>query len=90
MRAARNGRSTRWVGLRADPDHERGPKDALGGEASAWIGDERRPDLKVLFITGYAENAAAASGFLDPGREMITKPFAVESLAIRIRQIIEQ
>jgi len=48
-----------------------------------------RPDLKVLFVTGYAENATLASGFLDPGMEMITKPFAVEALAHRIRNMIQ-
>ena len=47
-----------------------------------------RPDLKVLFITGYAENATIANGFLDPGMEMITKPFAVEALASKIRSMI--
>jgi len=47
-----------------------------------------RPHLKVLFITGYAEQAAIASGFLAPGMEMITKPFAVEDLAARIREIL--
>ena len=46
------------------------------------------PDLKVLFITGYAENATLANGFLDPGMEMITKPFAVEALASKIRSMI--
>jgi PAS domain S-box-containing protein len=49
-----------------------------------------RPELKVLFITGYAENAAIASDFLPPGMEMITKPFAVEALATRIRAMIEK
>lgn len=48
-----------------------------------------RPDLKVLFMTGYAENAALASGFLEPGMSMITKPFAMDILAGRIREIIE-
>jgi CheY-like chemotaxis protein len=48
-----------------------------------------RPDLKVLFMTGYAENAALASGFLEPGMAMITKPFAMDILAGRIREIIE-
>jgi PAS domain S-box-containing protein len=48
-----------------------------------------RPDLKVLFMTGYAENAALASGFLEPGMAMITKPFAMDVLAGRIREIIE-
>jgi PAS domain S-box-containing protein len=49
-----------------------------------------RPNLKVLFITGYAEQAAMASGFLADGMEMITKPFAIEDLAVRIREIIER
>jgi PAS domain S-box-containing protein len=48
-----------------------------------------RTDLKVLFMTGYAENAALAAGFLEPGMSMITKPFAMDILAGRIRQIIE-
>jgi PAS domain S-box-containing protein len=49
-----------------------------------------RPDLKVLFITGYAEKAAIATGFLAPGMEMITKPFAIDDLASRIHRIIER
>jgi signal transduction histidine kinase len=49
-----------------------------------------RPNLKVLFITGYAEQAAMASGFLMPGMEMVTKPFAIEDLTTRIREIIER
>jgi nitrogen-specific signal transduction histidine kinase/CheY-like chemotaxis protein len=48
-----------------------------------------RSDLKVLFITGYAENATLANGFLDTGMEMITKPFAIEALATRIRSMIQ-
>jgi CheY-like chemotaxis protein len=47
-----------------------------------------RPDLKVLFMTGYAENATIANGYLEPGMEMITKPFAIEALATRIRDMI--
>ena len=41
-------------------------------------------------MTGYAENAAIANGFLEPGMEMITKPFAIDALASRIRAIIER
>ena len=62
----------------------------MNGRQLADQGRDHRPDLKVLFITGYAENAAVASGFLDHGMEMITKPFAVEALAARIRDMIEQ
>ena len=50
----------------------------------------QRPDLKVLFMTGYAENATIANGFLEPGMEMITKPFVIEALATRIRDMIER
>jgi DNA-binding response OmpR family regulator len=49
---------------------------------------EHRPGLKVLFITGCAENAAMANGFLAPGMELVTKPFAVDALAARIRDMI--
>lgn len=60
------------------------------GREVAALGRAARPELKVLFMTGYAENAALASGFLEPGMAMITKPFAMEALAGRIRQIIEE
>ncbi|AWB21551.1 PAS domain S-box protein [Methylobacterium currus] len=60
----------------------------LNGRQLADAAREHRPDLKVLFITGYAENAAMA-GFLAPGMQMITKPFPVELLARRIRAMIE-
>lgn len=36
-----------------------------------------RPDLKVLFITGYAENAILGNGTLPPGMAVLTKPFAM-------------
>ena len=61
----------------------------LNGRQVADAGRALRPGLKVLFMTGYAENAALASGFLEPGMTMITKPFAMEMLATRIRTIIE-
>ncbi|MET0371797.1 MAG: PAS domain S-box protein [Sphingobium sp.] len=61
----------------------------LNGRQVADGGRVSRPDLRVLFMTGYAENAALASGFLEPGMAMITKPFAMDVLAARIREIIE-
>ena len=48
-----------------------------------------RPDLKVLFLTGYAENATLSNGFLQPGMAMLTKPFSLQALGRRIREIIE-
>ncbi|MDO9329910.1 MAG: ATP-binding protein, partial [Pseudomonas sp.] len=44
----------------------------MNGRQLAEIGRQYRPDLKVLFITGYAEHAAVRGGFLDPGMQMIT------------------
>ncbi len=48
-----------------------------------------RPDLKVLFITGYAENAVIGKGRLAEGMYVVTKPFQMDMLAHRIREIIE-
>jgi CheY-like chemotaxis protein len=62
----------------------------LNGRQLADAARAHRPDLKVLFMTGYAENATIANGFLEPGMEMITKPFAIEALVTRIRDMIER
>ena len=45
---------------------------------------ERRPDLKVLFTTGYARNAIIHHGRLDKGVKLITKPFGGAELAAKI------
>ncbi len=61
----------------------------INGRQVADAARALRPELKVLFMTGYAETAALASGFLEPGMAMITKPFAMEAMAARIREMIE-
>lgn len=48
-----------------------------------------RPDLKVLFITGYAENAVMSGGRLEKGMYVLSKPFQMDLLADRVREIIE-
>jgi PAS domain S-box-containing protein len=60
----------------------------LNGRQLADAARATRPGLKVLFMTGYAETATRANGFLDTGMEMITKPFTLESIASRIRRIV--
>ncbi len=62
----------------------------LNGRQMADAARLFRPELKILFMTGYAEAAAAASGFLEPGMAMITKPFPIDMLAERIRGMIEE
>jgi PAS domain S-box-containing protein len=60
----------------------------MNGRQVADAGRAMRPDLKVLFITGYAENAVLSHGHLDPGMHVLTKPFAMEVLASRIKDLI--
>ncbi|MCJ2086699.1 PAS domain S-box protein [Methylobacterium sp. E-005] len=60
----------------------------MNGRQMADAGRERRPDLKVLFITGYAENAVLGNGYLHPGMQVLTKPFVLETLATRIKDLI--
>jgi PAS domain S-box-containing protein len=60
----------------------------MNGRQLADQARELRPDLKILFMTGYAENAANAEGFLQPGMDMITKPFDLGHLSQRVRDII--
>ena len=47
-----------------------------------------RPDLKVLFTTGYARNAIVHHGRLDPGVELIVKPYTYAALAEKIRAVL--
>jgi CheY-like chemotaxis protein len=61
----------------------------MNGKEMADLARVKRPKLKVLFITGYAENAAITNGHLDPRMEVMSKPFSMDKLATRIRSIIE-
>ncbi len=60
----------------------------LNGRQLADAARITRPDLKVLFITGYAENAVIGNGHLAPGMRVLTKPFVMEALANRILEMI--
>ena len=60
----------------------------MNGRQLADAARAMRPDLKVLFITGYAEKAVLSHGHLNPGMHVMTKPFAMEALAIRIKELL--
>ncbi len=60
----------------------------MNGRQMADAARVGRPELKILFITGYAENAVVGNGHLDPGMHVMTKPFAMEALANRIKDLI--
>jgi CheY-like chemotaxis protein len=61
----------------------------MNGRQMADAARISRPDLKVLFITGYAENAVLGNGRLAPGMAVLTKPFPIETMAARIRSMVE-
>jgi len=60
----------------------------LNGCQVADTARKLRPDVKVLFITGYAENAVLSHGRIDDGMQVMTKPFAMEGLASRIQSLL--
>jgi CheY-like chemotaxis protein len=62
----------------------------INGRKLAETARGLRPNLKVLFVSGYAENATSRGDFLDPGMEMLTKPFALDALGAKIRAMIER
>ncbi|WP_233247623.1 ATP-binding protein [Caulobacter endophyticus] len=60
----------------------------LNGRQVADAARAMRPELKVMFITGYAENAVLNHGHIQPGMEVLTKPFAVSDLAGRVDRML--
>jgi CheY-like chemotaxis protein len=61
----------------------------MNGRQLAEEAQRRRRDLKILFTTGYARNAIVHDGRLDPGVELLTKPFSQAALAAKLRDIID-
>ena len=62
----------------------------MNGRQIAEIARQHRPDLKILFVTGYAEHATGRAPFLARGMEMATKPFALDALALKIRDMLRK
>jgi CheY-like chemotaxis protein len=62
----------------------------MNGRQLADAARSAQPDLKVLFITGYAENAVVRHGHLEPGMHVLTKPFEITVLARRIRDLLAE
>jgi PAS domain S-box-containing protein len=60
----------------------------MNGRQIADAARVSRPDLKVLFITGYAENAAVGNGHLEAGMAILTKPFVMADLVQKVRTMI--
>jgi CheY-like chemotaxis protein len=60
----------------------------MNGRQLADAGREIRQNLKTLFITGYAENAVIGAGQLGPDMQVLTKPFAVDTLVARVSDLM--
>ena len=65
-----------------------GLRGGMNGRQVADAARVVRPELKVLFITGYAENAAIGNGHLEKGMAVLTKPFAMESLGLKVKEVM--
>ena len=60
----------------------------MNGRQLADASRQSRPDLKVLFMTGYADRVAVGNRLLNDGMQVMTKPFALDALAARVQGIM--
>ena len=60
----------------------------LNGRQVADAARALRPGLKVLFVTGYAENVAVGGGHHEPGMELLTKPFTMHALTAKVAEML--
>lgn len=67
-----------------------GLPDGMNGRQLAEESLRLRPELKVLFMTGYARNAIVHHGHVDPGVHLLPKPFTREALARKIVEMLNQ
>jgi CheY-like chemotaxis protein len=65
-----------------------GLPNGMNGRQLAEAARARCPALKVLFITGFAESAAVGNGVMQPGTDIMIKPFSLDTLADRVRTMI--
>ncbi|MBC7669775.1 MAG: response regulator, partial [Gemmatimonadaceae bacterium] len=61
----------------------------MNGRQLADRARETRPDLKVLYTTGFTKDAVVHNGVLDPGVSLISKPFTIDQLAIKVRLALD-
>lgn len=60
----------------------------MNGRELAKEAQSRRPTLKVLFTTGYARDAVVHNGILDPDVQLLPKPFSLDQLAYKVREVV--
>lgn len=67
-----------------------GLPNGMNGRQLADAGREIQPGLKVLFITGFAEDTAVGNGSLEAGMQVMTKPFSMAAFATKVGSMIEK
>ena len=91
--AARSGLAARSI-LAARPDISLLFTDVglpgMNGQDLADHARASRPELKIVFTSGYARNAIVHHGRLDPGVELLSKPFTFATLGTRIRRLLDE
>jgi PAS domain S-box-containing protein len=65
-----------------------GLPNGMNGRQVADAARAMRPGLQVLFITGYAENAAVGNGHLESGMALLTKPFTMQALSAKVAEMM--
>ena len=61
----------------------------MNGRKLAEEARRRKPDLKVLYTSDYTRNAIVHNGVLDTGVQLISEPFTLEQLALKIREVLD-
>lgn len=61
----------------------------MNGRQLADAARQQRPDLKVLFVTGYDEQAAFGSGQMEAGMAIISKPFKIDLLSTKVKDVLQ-
>jgi signal transduction histidine kinase/CheY-like chemotaxis protein len=90
---AANGQTALEI-LKAHPEVELLLTDVvmpdMSGRQLCVEATQLRPDLKVLFMTGYTRNAIVHNGVLDPDARLLTKPFTLSNLASKLREVLSE